>query len=1479
MEVKLIIMNKFFIFLILILAPGYRCAAQDYPALQGKEPVSLTPGELFVLSRVPELRLPDAYKGPDAPLLPYFIDNSTQPFFRPITWQSGYECGQSAGIAFNFCYEIDRLRNLPANTPDNQYPTHFTWDFLNNANNYQGASFFDSWEIVRACGNMNVTDYGGGLNTGGYLRWISGYDKYYNGMKNRLTGIKAIQVNTPEGLQTLKYWLDDHLNGSAVGGVANMYGQYFGTPATVLPGGTPEAGKYVQTFWSSSPSHAWTVCGYNDSIRYDFNGDGKYTNDIDINGDGVVDMHDWEIGGLKFASGYAGTGWSDQGFCYTMYKNLADDIGYGGIWNHRVYIVDAKQSCSPQLTMKVTLKHTSRNKLKVTAGVNPDPNGTLPAYVLEFPIFKYQGGDQYMQGGTTDADKTIEFGLDLDPMLGQIAPGATARFFLQVEENDPAGTATGEIVNWSLMDYTSGTPVAINYPVNSTPIANNTLTRISMNAAINFNKPNITTTTLPPALLYQPYNATLTAAGGSAPYLLDVKLLYPESTAAVTFPSVTSQQLTLTNNNTGYAVKTLDFQFPFYKTTVNKVYVYADGQILFDDQPYTYPYLFDKQLLFRQTPVIAPFMADLAVYPSSSQGIWYEGNANYAIFRWKASFYGMAGTSNLNFAVKLYPSGNIEFYYGDMTFPAGTAWTGGISSGDNKNYQYSLLNNATALTTNTLDQFTGCHYPQEMTITDDGHFTGTPASPYSNLPVTFMVTDNNFVTSAKTLLFNTYGLLVNYTVNSGGDSIIEFGETTHLNLSLNDFGAQTLHNIQMWVTETDPYITLGDSTEFIAQMNGGQTLSVPDAFSFNVSPNVPDKHAFTLLLHVTSTEQNFQMPVNLKAFSPVFHVTRIQLNDGDNGWLDAGETADMLVTLQNQGGAKASMVNAHLSCADSNLILNGNTAGTNQMKPDSSRTFAFNVTGGSQAPFEHLYRMNAMITANGGVNTSDSVYLFSGKITEDFETGNFNKFPWYNTGTWPWEMETGVKKEGNYSGRSGVITDNQESVINLNAMVLQDGIISFWKYVSCEHDGSGNKNYDYFAFYIDNFELGRWDGDVPWSPESYPVTQGYHTFRWVYHKDYSVSYGLDGGFLDNILFPLMEGAIPQISVTPLSFEKTLDPGQHTEDSLVFQNTGGGIMHYMAMVFDTSIGKKDEPHDNLTGSYINCYTDGFVPGQAFNWTFVVHNLSPDNEYIKYIKMDFPPGIVVNTGTNFSGGSLGDLVFLGGSGNGATLQWQGISAGNRGVLKAGESASATITGIVNEPFNNDLFLVYDLHGDSTGANTHLLPGYVTLHNYGLANSWVSLHNNTGILMHNQTGTVGVTISAVSLSPKTYTCDLVARDIYNNKFIIPVTLHVREPIGVPPVPDRSGKLLHAGYPNPFNSTTVISFSLAVAEAVTLEFTDSRGIPVRKVNTGILPSGEHSFTWDAKDDQGHLLPSGIYLCRITARELTGIIKLIYIH
>ncbi|MCF8366396.1 MAG: telomere resolvase, partial [Bacteroidales bacterium] len=83
-----------------------------------------TDSDFEAFQSIPELKLPEESKSRN---LPESVDNSQLPYFRPIFDQVALECGQASGVAYTFTYEINRLRDLPANVPENQYVTHFVY--------------------------------------------------------------------------------------------------------------------------------------------------------------------------------------------------------------------------------------------------------------------------------------------------------------------------------------------------------------------------------------------------------------------------------------------------------------------------------------------------------------------------------------------------------------------------------------------------------------------------------------------------------------------------------------------------------------------------------------------------------------------------------------------------------------------------------------------------------------------------------------------------------------------------------------------------------------------------------------------------------------------------------------------------------------------------------------------------------------------------------------------------------------------------------------------------------------------------------------------------------------------------------------------------------------------------------------------------------------------------------------------------------
>ncbi len=82
--------------------------------------------------------------------------------------------------------------------------------------------------------------------------------------------------------------------------------------------------------------------------------------------------------------------------------------------------------------------------------------------------------------------------------------------------------------------------------------------------------------------------------------------------------------------------------------------------------------------------------------------------------------------------------------------------------------------------------------------------------------------------------------------------------------------------------------------------------------------------------------------------------------------------------------------------------------------------------------------------------------------------------------------------------------------------------------------------------------------------------------------------------------------------------------------------------------------------------------------------------------------------------------------------------------------------------------------------------------------------------------------------------------------------------------PVPPQRMQLHFGNYPNPFNSSTTIQFTLPRAQRVSLEIYNPLGEKVRTLLQGTEQEGK--IIWDGENWRGKSLPSGIYLACLRA-------------
>jgi hypothetical protein len=349
-----------------------------------------------------------------------------------------------------------------------------------------------------------------------------------------------------------------------------------------------------------------------------------------------------------------------------------------------------------------------------------------------------------------------------------------------------------------------------------------------------------------------------------------------------------------------------------------------------------------------------------------------------------------------------------------------------------------------------------------------------------------------------------------------GNGEMDFGEDILLNLAMKNIGDTPALQVHVTITSNSPYITFNDNTQNYGDFSVDEVKSINGAFGFTVSDSIINGTKVKFFLTaIDAHDSTFLSNFEITAHAPALAVGNITVSDpsgNNNGRLDPGETADILIATSNPGSFDANNVVATLSCNNPFVTLNSNSFTLNTLTPGQTENATFSITVDAGAPTGTA--VNLYYLASSDYHVVEKTFVEKiGMILEDFETGDFSQFGWTFGGNAAWTITSDDVYEGIYCARSGQIGDNSNSIMMLVYNVGSDDSISFYRRVSSE-DG-----YDFLTFYIDDVIQNQWSGEAAWERVAYAVTTGMHTFKWTYSKDVYVTGGMDRAWVDYISFP------------------------------------------------------------------------------------------------------------------------------------------------------------------------------------------------------------------------------------------------------------------------------------------------------------------------------------------------------------------------
>ena len=464
-------------------------------------------------------------------------------------------------------------------------------------------------------------------------------------------------------------------------------------------------------------------------------------------------------------------------------------------------------------------------------------------------------------------------------------------------------------------------------------------------------------------------------------------------------------------------------------------------------------------------------------------------------------------------------------------------------------------------------------------------------------------------------------------IAGNNNGVVDYGESIELTVAVENVGIQNATNVIVTLTTPDPYTNITDNTENYGLVPAGGTISINDAFAFDVDWDIPDGHYIQFILTATDGTDVWESTLSIPVQAPILEFESFLIDDSmgnNNGKFDVGETINIEATIGNVGHSNADEVETLLSTSSQYITIDNGSVTIGDLNGEDSATATFTVTSSQNTPNGHYANFNVEISALHDLLANGEFNIVVGQIPVaiiDLD-GNSNSAPEMETAFEeigiPVEVLTSIPTDPNlYSSIFlclGIYSNNHvlssaEGTIfadylnNGGNLYMEGGDTWYYDSSTPVHamfningttDGSGDLGtINGVAGTITDGMTFTYSGDNSWIDHLEPIGNGEVILNNV-SPAYGTAISNDGGTYKTIgashefggisdasattkaelmykymeFFGLVNNDNPQIAVNPEALNTVMFPNEVNNEILTISNTGTQILDFTIEIEDT-----------------------------------------------------------------------------------------------------------------------------------------------------------------------------------------------------------------------------------------------------------------------------------------------------------------------